>query len=173
MTLKLRIRRIEERLEHTGGARKLQTVCILCEKGMPTESQADAAIAEYKAKHTDWDTEDLIEIQVGEDVTTMVERRLKHLEDRLERQAACTKSEPRHMEIPRETVIAAFDMLKDVGGGSYQYLLSPDELAAITKEELDELNQLTPAQLYDLMISEPSAGVEKQEDVISEHSQQA
>ena len=66
MTLKLRIRKIEERLEHTRGPR-MQTICFLCDSGVATQSQADAALAEYKANHPGWEAEDLIEIRVNAD----------------------------------------------------------------------------------------------------------
>ncbi len=65
MTLKFRIRRIEERLEHTSGGRQLRTICILCDDVMPTDAQAEAAINDYKNRHPDWDTEDWIEIKVN------------------------------------------------------------------------------------------------------------
>jgi len=54
------------------------------------------------------------------------------------------------LDFPKETVIGALGVLKDAGG--YQLMLSPEVLETVSEEELNALNNLTPGQLYDLMV---------------------
>ena len=89
------------------------------------------------------------------EVATMLERRLRQIEDRLKPQPRSPKYEPQCMgllDFPKATVVAALDILKDTGG--YQLMLRPEELAAANKEELDALNKLTPGQFYDLILTQ-------------------
>lgn len=65
MSFDLRLRKLELRLDHVAASKKARTMCILCDTAMPTDAETEAAIDDYKARHPDWDTEDLIKIRVN------------------------------------------------------------------------------------------------------------
>lgn len=68
--------RIEKLEKHTG-AGKQQSIIWVVYEGMPepTEAQRQAAIEAYKAKHPDWQTKDIIVIEVvSENAKQLTER---------------------------------------------------------------------------------------------------
>ena len=60
------------------------------------------------------------------------------------------------LNIPKETVIAAFGIIKDAGG--YQLMFKQEQVAMASKDELNELNMLTPGQFYEMMVTQRLEG---------------
>ena len=90
-----------------------------------------------------------------------LEQRLRLIEGKLRLKRRGAKSNPpmTMLDLPKETVIGGFGILKDMGG--YQLMYTQEQLAAASKDEIDELNKLTPTQFYELMLMRRSAGAGK------------
>jgi len=78
-----------------------------------------------------------------------LEQRLRQIEIRLKQQQRVMHDEPHLLNIPKETEIEAFGIIKDAGG--YQLMFRPEEVAMMSKDEISELNQLTPVQFYEMI----------------------
>ena len=81
-----------------------------------------------------------------------LEQRLRQIEIRLKQQQRVPHDEPQCkdlLNIPKETEIEAFGIIKDAGG--YQLMFRPEEVAMMSKDEISELNQLTPVQFYEMI----------------------
>ena len=81
-----------------------------------------------------------------------LEQRLRQIEIRLKQQPKVPHTEPQNkdlLHIPKETEIEAFGIIKEAGG--YQLMFRPEEVAMMSKDELSELNQLTPVQFYEMI----------------------
>ena len=81
-----------------------------------------------------------------------LEQRLRKVEEKLKPPPKVSEYEPRYIEIPKETVVAALGILKDVGG--YQFMLGAKYRDAASDEELVALNRLTPSEFYNMMFHE-------------------
>ncbi len=90
----------------------------------------------------------------------MLEHRIRQLERTLRAATSPAPAVKHYLDIPKETVIAAFGVLRDAGG--YHYMLAPEDLKSISQEEIDAINKLTPEELYDTLVgdleSRPTAG---------------
>ena len=85
-----------------------------------------------------------------------LEQRLRQIEGRLELQMRGIKCETQYidlLDLPKETLIAMLRVLWEANG-SYQGLLSRDQLEGIDAESQDMINKLKPEQFYDLLIRE-------------------
>ena len=83
------------------------------------------------------------------------EQRLRQIENRLKRQPGGHKYEPEYMDLldlPKETVIDTLGVLKDAGG--YQLMFRQEQVAMVSKDELNALNKLTPGQFYEMMLTQ-------------------
>jgi len=73
MTLKKRI----DELEKKTGSKEPIWIIVVCEGAEPTEAQKEARIADYKAKHPDWQGRDFNVIRViNEHAKELTERLL-------------------------------------------------------------------------------------------------
>ena len=93
---------------------------------------------------------------------TGLESRLKQIEDKLKLQMGVWKEEPLYidlLDLPKETVIDTFDVLKEATGG-YQCMVSQDEKTAAGQDELNALDLLSPEQYYDLLVSQRAQEIE-------------
>lgn len=84
-----------------------------------------------------------------------LEQRLGQIEKKLKPLPKGPKYEPQYMDLfdfPKETVVTALGVLKDVTG-DYQCILKLNQIENANLNEYIALNHLTPAQLYDLMVT--------------------
>jgi hypothetical protein len=84
-----------------------------------------------------------------------LEHRLRLVEIQLNRQQKNAVSEPKFvslLDLPKEIVIGAFEVLKAATGG-YQYMLQLDKTESANSNEYICLNQLTPREFYNLMVT--------------------
>ena len=81
-----------------------------------------------------------------------LENRLRQIEDKLKMQLEMSKGEPQYLdllELPQETVVDTFRVLKEATGG-YQCLVVREQIATADQEDND-LDELTPEQLYNIL----------------------
>ena len=88
-----------------------------------------------------------------------LEHRLKQIEIRLKWQPRVPHNEAQGKDllyIPKETEIEAYGIIKEAGG--YQLMFRPEEIAMMSKDEIIELNQLTPVEFYEMIHSPVQMG---------------
>ena len=78
MTIKQRLKKIEERLEQWAGDRHRPTLVVVYDSSMPIGPQSQAAIAEYKARNPEYQIKD----PKGFDVIYVVSETAKQLTER-------------------------------------------------------------------------------------------
>jgi len=86
----------------------------------------------------------------------VLKSRLRQIEIKLKLQLDVRKEEPQYiylLDLPKETVIEAFAVLKEATGGN-QCLLSAAQRTTATQEELEDLDLLSPEQCYDLLLDQ-------------------
>ena len=89
-----------------------------------------------------------------------LEQRLRQIEKIMKLLPEPDSQEPMYLdllELPKETVIEAFGILKDAGG--YQLMFKREQIANTSENEISELNKLTPGQFYEMMVTQKLAEV--------------
>lgn len=82
-----------------------------------------------------------------------LEIRLRQLEGKFKLQLKTSQEEPQYLdllEFPQEMVLETFRILKETTGG-YRCLFRREQVTAVSQEELNKLDQLTPEQLYNIL----------------------
>jgi hypothetical protein len=80
-------------------------------------------------------------------------QRLRQIEKKLKPPPESPKEQPMRLrDIPKETIVGAFAVLRDVGG--YELGLGAYYRQQASEEEIAALNQLSPGEFYDMMFCE-------------------
>jgi len=88
-----------------------------------------------------------------------LEQRLRQIEKILKPLPEVSIYKPEYidlLDLPKETVIAAFGILKDAGG--YQLMFRKEQVAMVSEDERNSLNNLTPDQFYEMMLTQRPEG---------------